>query len=591
MVPDTLQISTAKYDKNVATASVFDGTFSISVLKGGKGSDEGTLCIAYQDTLVTWYNENYKTEYKAIPENLVQFSETELNFAATDAAKSVSINWDPESVANSIGLGDEGNYVVPIKIISSNLDVTENMEYVLLKVTKPYIQFASTNAIERVASFLNDYKDTQSVTIEINEVLDNETQIFVEVDNSLVSKWNAEHNLNYEPAPSKLIQFPLKTAIAAGETSVKMDFVISSKAYYDNFNDGRELTGIVAPVKLTVSKSEGINLNVASESLFYVVVTPPVIPDAVINTEIIRNAAIPEAKAITLSGDMSLNLPVLGLDTKVYYEIDNSLISAYNAANGTSYVAASDGVVTLPEYATIQENKTEGQFTLVLNNPLLPARGTTSDLLVPLKFKYYKLGDVEIALNGVCYLIIEYKPHAEIMGNDDWELLEGEELSIGYDPVFGTAWYREHYSSKGLCDGNLAIGLTYPEGHVWGAWFDTPMDLPLEFVFDMKVLHKPDKVLKHEFSSFQGSWNHIQIYLSYEYGRNGVDADWKLAYDGTLGAPGWVSNTGEKYEDEMTGDVIGRYLKIVLVEPTGMYYANSDSHMAGYIREIWFEGY
>ena len=89
-----------------------------------------------------------------------------------------------------------------------------------------------------------------------------------------------------------------------------------------------------------------------------------------------------------ISLDLVLDNAMKGVGIKIPVKIDNSLIPAYNAAQGKNYVAAPEGLVTLTDKtASVKESSQSGNFKLLFDKSLLLEDGKLKafpDYVVPI---------------------------------------------------------------------------------------------------------------------------------------------------------------------------------------------------------------
>ena len=89
------------------SASVHAGEFAVGVIKSGKGLTDATARISIGDSAtesaLEAYNRENGTSFEAVPANLFSLKEQSVPFAAGDFAKSITLTWDPGTLAEYIG--------------------------------------------------------------------------------------------------------------------------------------------------------------------------------------------------------------------------------------------------------------------------------------------------------------------------------------------------------------------------------------------------------------------------------------------------------------------------------------------------------
>lgn len=591
MVKDGMLLSTDKMEKNVAAVSVYDGSYSLKVYKSGKGTEAGDVKVEVVSDILDTYNETNRTNYKALPANLVTLSKDYFEFKVEEVSKLLTIYWDPIKVAEAIGTGDETSTVIPIKLTNSNLDIWDGTDYALIKVMKPVVSInQERNSVERSASFSTSYVDRQVATLNLDEALAYDVNITAHIDETLVAAWNEANGVNYDAAPDKMIKFPMTMTIPAGATSVEFNYEILNAEYY-KLLEGKKLNGVVAPVRIASAMSNNLAVGISSEDVFYVVVTPPVYPASSFPSAEIKRPAFPGTSHIdTFDGQVAISAPLSGLDSYMTLEYDASYGAVWNAANNKNYVVADASMITLPSEVLVPADKTIGDFKFKCDRTKLPAAGTFDGVVAPFKITSLIVNGVpDVVENQVCYLVLTEPENNTIMGNGEfrWKVLEGQRL--GDDPGMpnaGTAgWYEENYPVSNLIDGDMTTA--------WRSWIYTENKFPLTFVFDMGVAHRPEKMWKRDWHSWQGQYRNINFYVAEEY--DGDNTQWTLVCEAHFDF-GWVSG-GQAYSYDCGVSATGRYLKVELVDHswgsvTGPNIDPNDpySNYTGLIAEFYFEG-
>ena len=143
MVPDSFGITSLE---NVVEASVHTGGYVLGIAKSGKGQSAAHVRIIRDDTeiqsLLNSYNKENGTDFKSVMGSLIRMNAIDFDFTAEDAAKEVSLSWDPDLVAKFIGYSDQ--YVIPILIQSddSTVKVKDDRSFLLihLKLSSVYLK-------------------------------------------------------------------------------------------------------------------------------------------------------------------------------------------------------------------------------------------------------------------------------------------------------------------------------------------------------------------------------------------------------------------------------------------------------------------
>lgn len=262
--------------------------------------------------------------------------------------------------------------------------------------------------------------------------------------------------------------------------------------------------------------------------------------------------------AFVYNGNVSLSVPVSTMDVEVKYAIDNdpALVEAYNAANGTSFEAASEGLASMSAASSvIKAGETSAPFGCQLNLNELTSSIDKLDngVLIPVRITSATTG-VNIATE-VVYVPVK---NGEVKG--PWEVLEGEEIGYAYDPNPPT-WSVAAYTGSRLFDGSFV--------NEWIPFFNTPNEFPMVFVADMGAAHIFTLFRISDSYNYQGAARDYEIYVAEEY--NGDDTDWTLVASG-LRDYSWVNCGTDKADPRLIYDypiqhiAAGRYLKFVILK-------------------------
>lgn len=279
----------------------------------------------------------------------------------------------------------------------------------------------------------------------------------------------------------------------------------------------------------------------------------------------------PEASRETAvyEGPVTIDNPISVMDITVNYEIDNSLIAAYNEANGTSYKAAPSDLVSLAEASSqLEAGKSSTAFNLRISSEKLFNGNELkavdeNQYLVPVRIK--SLSNEAIAINrSVTYVPVTF--NKEVKG--PWTLLEGDGNCYAKDPNNGGAAWIMQYTADKLFDGDIT------PGHEWISWFATQIEFPMTFVVDMGKSQVFTKFLISDYSTHQGNYRDYELYTAEKY--DGETTKWNLVASGTRDF-NWTG-VPTVYEFPVQKMIAGRYLKFKILKPT---YAMSGDYLFG----------
>lgn len=282
------------------------------------------------------------------------------------------------------------------------------------------------------------------------------------------------------------------------------------------------------------------------------------------------------AKKDTCSATMSLNIPVATKDIDIELAIDNSLVSAYNAANSTAYEAAPSGLVTLSEdKVAIGRGQSVATFKYILDVSKFYKDGTLMEFtsyLVPIKVKSVSVTGLELGEN-VMYVPITPLVEKTLMG--PWKVIEGAELCYGREE--GRPAWAAKYLVDRMVDGDLTTE--------WISIWEHDNVYPLVFAFDLGDSHLFKKFKIKDHQQYQSNLRDYEMYMASEY--KGADTEWTLVAKGMRDG-GWVSGGGT-YDFPVQTQSIGRYLKFVILK-TEVAWTGDYIHGRGKLCEIYGEG-
>ncbi|MBO7070603.1 MAG: hypothetical protein J6W09_04850, partial [Bacteroidales bacterium] len=101
MVDDQLSIV---YESVVTPVSVYAGSYTVSVLKSGKGQTDAKAVVGTSSASLADYLASGETElkYKEIPGSYFRFSTDEVRFAQSDMIQKFTIDWDVNALSSYV---------------------------------------------------------------------------------------------------------------------------------------------------------------------------------------------------------------------------------------------------------------------------------------------------------------------------------------------------------------------------------------------------------------------------------------------------------------------------------------------------------
>ena len=230
MVPDSFGITAS--DVLVQT-SVHAGSYTFGVAKNGKGKTGAkavvTLDSGEASTALAKYNSENNTAYETLPADAFSIDNTSLTFATDDVVKDVTVSWDPLKVIDLISGGKD--YVLPIYLISTDLNVNAGKELLLLSFRRSTVVVSQKN-VNRVINRKQLAPDADGnapvlqETVILDLTMDNMIKGIgmsfpVKIDNSLIEEYNKSSVDPYVAAPEGLVKIltPTVTIPESGESA------------------------------------------------------------------------------------------------------------------------------------------------------------------------------------------------------------------------------------------------------------------------------------------------------------------------------------------------------------------------------------
>ena len=141
----------------IRNVSPFEEDCSFGIIKSGKGLESALVEVAVSPTALVKYNRENGTRYVNLPESMYTFKDagTPIKIGKDEARVEVPISWDADILSCYLLLEKE-DYVIPLQIVNSNLDVAEGREMLLLHPVVPKVGLRTRLSREIV------YSDTLS---------------------------------------------------------------------------------------------------------------------------------------------------------------------------------------------------------------------------------------------------------------------------------------------------------------------------------------------------------------------------------------------------------------------------------------------
>ncbi len=271
-----------KANENVTTLPLYGGTYTLDVIKSGKGFNEGSVNITIIDTLLTAFNAANETSFVALPadKELYSFSTESLAFTPEDVTLPVDIIWDVAKVSEHMAQNPDKEFCIPVSIASDDLEINEGRDFFVLHLTKSTLTAKQKELASTIIWESDPYQKELRINTELDMAIDafDFTIEFV-LDNELVSAYNEANGTTYDVAPEGLVTLGENAVMTAGEAEAIFTMNMNTAVLVDEATGKikRDWEGYVAPVKIKSLSEPGINVD---NDVTYVVVKGMIPPAA-----------------------------------------------------------------------------------------------------------------------------------------------------------------------------------------------------------------------------------------------------------------------------------------------------------------------
>ena len=276
MVDDSLGFSVA-VNENLIELHSFEGKYDFSIIKSGKGFDEAVVTLSTSNSMLEKFNAARGTAYVPFPSDLYSLSASEFQFDVEEVFEPVTVSWDVDKVNDLIAENPDLDYVIPLRLTSTDLEVNAGRDLLVVSISKAKVGFVkpSYNALAVLAE---PRVSTESIKMQINASYPEAVAINLIVDNDLAAAYIKDNNLTgYTAIPEEyagLVSLPEgnKAIIPAKTKEFTLDLTMNTGVVFKG--DSEELPelfeGYVLPIRAVSVDSDGIILG---NDIVYVVIT------------------------------------------------------------------------------------------------------------------------------------------------------------------------------------------------------------------------------------------------------------------------------------------------------------------------------
>ena len=263
MVDDSFGFNNAP-NENVLTLPIYGGSFTMPVIKSGKGVNEGTVNILASNTYLNAYNKEFELKYFPIPKDLYSFDTQSIAFKAEEVSKSFTVTWDIAKVAEFMNEEPENKYCIPVSLKSESLEVNEGRHLFIINLVTSTVTAEQTLISKTIEWESAAVSETSNINIKIDKVIPGlDLGLDFEVDNTLVSAYNEANGTQYEAAPQGLITLGADPVLKAGVNEVILPVTMNTAVLVDPATGlvKTDWDGYVIPIKLSSMTIDGVKVN------------------------------------------------------------------------------------------------------------------------------------------------------------------------------------------------------------------------------------------------------------------------------------------------------------------------------------------
>lgn len=265
MVDDTISLA---YDDPVIPVSAYAGSYTVTVLKAGKGQSSAWAELEQGSQALAEWNadESHDQTYTEIRRSLVDYSATRVQFGEKDVRAGLTLTWDPKAMVQTL-TGDR--QVIPVTIVGSDIAVNPERKLILLNILNSTVSFASSGSTVAAREHPGDEAEV-SVKLRLDHALPTDLTVSYGEDNSLAAAYNATKGTDYATAPEGYAP-AVSEVIPAGATDVFSTLKLDNSKLFAGgvLMDFRTL---LVPLRIKATSLDGVIL---ADTPYYLLVNNP----------------------------------------------------------------------------------------------------------------------------------------------------------------------------------------------------------------------------------------------------------------------------------------------------------------------------
>ena len=237
----------------------------------------------------------------------------------------------------------------------------------------------------------------------------NEGVVNITTSNFDLKNYNEEYGVEYFPLPDDQDLYSFSSeSLSFGIDDVTKPVTVSwDIAKVAAFMEQEPQNQYCIPVAL---RSEGLDVNDGRQIFILNLVTSTVTAEQTLLSRTYEWESEPSSETMDITVRIDKAIP--GIDLTVDFEVDNALVAAYNEANGTNYVTAPEGLVTVGPDPVIKAGEGYVLYPVTVNTAVLTDPETNlikrdwDGYVVPLKVSGMSVDGVKID-NGLTYVVVK----------------------------------------------------------------------------------------------------------------------------------------------------------------------------------------
>lgn len=237
----------------------------------------------------------------------------------------------------------------------------------------------------------------------------NEGIVDISTSNADLIAYNKEFETSYFPLPkdSQLYSFNTES-ISFGTKEVTKSVTLSwDIAKVAEYMSKKPENSYCIPVVL---RSDNLEVNDGRNLFILNLVKSTVSAEQTLLSKTIEWESAPAEETMNITVRIDKAIP--GIDLAIDFDVDESLVAAYNEANGTAYALAPEGLVTLGNDPTIKAGESYALLPVTINTAALVDEATGlvktdwDGYVAPVKIKGMNIDGVEMD-NGLTYVVVK----------------------------------------------------------------------------------------------------------------------------------------------------------------------------------------